>query len=40
MNPLTLAPALIGFTLTTTIVYRWRRNARRDALAGPAPATT
>jgi uncharacterized membrane protein YdjX (TVP38/TMEM64 family) len=33
MSPLTLAPALIGFTLTTTIVYRWRRAARRDAAA-------
>ena len=29
MSPLTLAPALIGFTLTTTIVVRWRRSARR-----------
>jgi uncharacterized membrane protein YdjX (TVP38/TMEM64 family) len=33
MNPLTLAPALIGFTLTTTIVVRWRRAARREAAA-------
>jgi len=33
MNPLSLAPALIGFTLTTTIVVRWRRAARREALA-------
>ncbi len=39
LNPLTLAPALIGFTLTTTIVYRWRRNARRDALATATTAT-
>jgi uncharacterized membrane protein YdjX (TVP38/TMEM64 family) len=29
MNPLALAPALIGFALTTTIVVRWRRAARR-----------
>jgi uncharacterized membrane protein YdjX (TVP38/TMEM64 family) len=33
MNPLTLAPALIGFTLTTTIVVRWRRASRREAAA-------
>lgn len=33
MNPLTLAPALIGFTLTTTIVVRWKRAARRAAAA-------
>ena len=33
MNPLSLAPALIGFTLTTTIVIRWRRAARRQAAA-------
>src|SRR5918997_1134265 len=31
LNPLTLAPALIGFTLTTTIVVRWRRASRREA---------
>ncbi len=31
MNPVSLAPALIGFTLTTTIVVRWRRAARREA---------
>jgi uncharacterized membrane protein YdjX (TVP38/TMEM64 family) len=31
MNPLTLAPALIGFALTTTIVVRWRRAGRRAA---------
>jgi uncharacterized membrane protein YdjX (TVP38/TMEM64 family) len=31
MNPLTLAPALIGFALTTTIVVRWRRSAKRAA---------
>jgi uncharacterized membrane protein YdjX (TVP38/TMEM64 family) len=36
MNPLSLAPALIGFALTTTIVIRWRRSARRTA----TPATT
>jgi uncharacterized membrane protein YdjX (TVP38/TMEM64 family) len=33
LNPMSLAPALIGFTLTTTIVYRWRRSARRAAAA-------
>jgi uncharacterized membrane protein YdjX (TVP38/TMEM64 family) len=33
LNPLTLAPALIGFTLTTTIVVRWKRAARRAAAA-------
>jgi uncharacterized membrane protein YdjX (TVP38/TMEM64 family) len=31
MSPLTLAPALIGFVLTTAIVYRWKRAARRQA---------
>jgi uncharacterized membrane protein YdjX (TVP38/TMEM64 family) len=31
LNPLSLAPALIGFTLTTTIVWRWKRSARRAA---------
>jgi uncharacterized membrane protein YdjX (TVP38/TMEM64 family) len=31
LNPLTLAPALIGFALTTTIVVRWKRAARREA---------
>jgi len=29
MNPLTLAPALIGIALTATIVVRWRRSAKR-----------
>src|SRR5919107_4157697 len=38
MNPLTLAPALIGFTLTTTIVVRWRRASRRDATTTAATA--
>jgi uncharacterized membrane protein YdjX (TVP38/TMEM64 family) len=38
MSPMTLAPALIGFALTTGIVYRWRRAARRDAVAGLATA--
>jgi uncharacterized membrane protein YdjX (TVP38/TMEM64 family) len=32
MNPLSLAPALIGFTLTTAIVWRWKRAARRQAI--------
>ena len=39
MNPVTLAPALIGFALTTTIVVRWRLAARRDAAAAAATAT-
>jgi len=38
MNPLTLAPALIGFALTTTIVVRWRRSAKRAAAAETATA--
>ncbi|GAA2466723.1 TVP38/TMEM64 family protein [Winogradskya humida] len=38
MNPLTLAPAAIGITLTTTIVYRWRRAAKRTAAAELTPA--
>jgi uncharacterized membrane protein YdjX (TVP38/TMEM64 family) len=41
LNPLTLAPAVIGFALTTTIVVRWRRSAKRAAaaeLATVAPA--
>jgi len=38
MNPLTLAPAAIGFGLTTTIVLRWRLAARRDAAAQAAAA--
>ena len=33
MSPLTLAPALIGFALTTVIVCRWKRAARREAAA-------
>ena len=32
-NPLSLIPALIGFALTTTIVVRWKRSARRAAAA-------
>jgi uncharacterized membrane protein YdjX (TVP38/TMEM64 family) len=31
MSPLSLAPAIIGFALTTTIVWRWKRSARRAA---------
>jgi uncharacterized membrane protein YdjX (TVP38/TMEM64 family) len=38
MSPLTLAPAAIGFGLTTTIVLRWRLAARRDAAAAAAVA--
>jgi uncharacterized membrane protein YdjX (TVP38/TMEM64 family) len=33
MSPLTLAPALIGFALTTAIVWRWRRTSKRTAAA-------
>lgn len=33
MNPLTLAPAAIGIALTTAIVVRWRRAAKRTAAA-------
>jgi uncharacterized membrane protein YdjX (TVP38/TMEM64 family) len=36
LNPLSLAPALIGFALTTTIVWRWKRAARREAALNPA----
>jgi uncharacterized membrane protein YdjX (TVP38/TMEM64 family) len=36
MNPLSLAPAAVGFTLTTAIVWRWKRAARREAAAMPA----
>ena len=36
MSPLTLAPALIGFALTTTIVVGWRRSAKRAALLSAA----
>jgi uncharacterized membrane protein YdjX (TVP38/TMEM64 family) len=31
ISPVTLAPAAIGLTLTTTIVVRWRRAANRAA---------
>ena len=40
LNPLTLAPALVGFTLTTTIVWRWKRSARRRAATETATPTT
>jgi len=40
INPLTLAPALIGFGLTTTIVWRWKRSARRQAAADSATAAS
>jgi uncharacterized membrane protein YdjX (TVP38/TMEM64 family) len=36
LNPLTVAPALIGFALTTTIVVRWKRASRREAAAAAA----
>jgi len=38
MNPLTLAPAAIGMSLTTVIVLRWRLAARRDAAAAALAA--
>jgi uncharacterized membrane protein YdjX (TVP38/TMEM64 family) len=39
LNPLSVAPAVIGFALTTTIVWRWKRSARRAAAdAALAPA--
>ncbi|GAB2590311.1 hypothetical protein Aab01nite_40530 [Paractinoplanes abujensis] len=31
MSPLSLAPALIGFTLTTSIVLWWKRSAKKAA---------
>ena len=31
ITPLSLAPAAVGFALTTTIVWRWKRSARRAA---------
>jgi uncharacterized membrane protein YdjX (TVP38/TMEM64 family) len=31
MSPLTLAPAIVGFALTTAIVWRWKRSGRRPA---------
>jgi uncharacterized membrane protein YdjX (TVP38/TMEM64 family) len=36
MNPLTLAPALVGFALTTAIVWRWKRSARRSQAVAAA----
>ena len=33
MSPLTIAPAAIGFTLTTGIVLWWKRSARKTAAA-------
>ena len=36
MSATTLAPAAIGFALSTAIVLRWRYTARRDAAATPA----
>ncbi|WP_127501332.1 TVP38/TMEM64 family protein [Actinoplanes solisilvae] len=33
MSPLSLAPALIGFTLTTGIVLWWKRSAKKTAAA-------
>jgi hypothetical protein len=39
LNPLTVAPALIGFALTTTIVVRWKRASRREAAAAASAAT-
>jgi uncharacterized membrane protein YdjX (TVP38/TMEM64 family) len=39
LNPLTLAPAVIGIALTTAIVVRWRRSAKRTAAAALVAAT-
>ncbi|MEU4424627.1 VTT domain-containing protein [Actinoplanes sp. NPDC024001] len=36
MNAATLAPAAIGFALSTAIVLRWRYTSRRDAMAAAA----
>ncbi|MCY1138673.1 VTT domain-containing protein [Actinoplanes sp. Pm04-4] len=33
MSPLSLAPALIGFTLTTSIIIWWKRSAKKAAAA-------
>jgi uncharacterized membrane protein YdjX (TVP38/TMEM64 family) len=33
MSPVTLAPAAIGFLLTTAIVWNWKRKSRREATA-------
>jgi uncharacterized membrane protein YdjX (TVP38/TMEM64 family) len=36
MSPLTLAPAIVGFALTTAIVWRWKRSGRRPQAAAAA----
>jgi uncharacterized membrane protein YdjX (TVP38/TMEM64 family) len=36
MSPLSLAPALIGFTLTTSIIIWWKRSAKKAAAAAAA----
>ncbi len=38
MSPFSLAPALIGFTLTTSIVIWWKRSAKKAAAATAAAA--
>jgi uncharacterized membrane protein YdjX (TVP38/TMEM64 family) len=38
MSPVSFAPAVIGFALTTTIVVRWKRAARRAASAAVVTA--
>jgi uncharacterized membrane protein YdjX (TVP38/TMEM64 family) len=38
MSPLTLAPAAIGFLLTTSIVIWWKRSSKKAAAAQPAAA--
>jgi uncharacterized membrane protein YdjX (TVP38/TMEM64 family) len=38
MSPLTIAPAFVGFALTTAIVLHWKRTSRRDAAAAAAAA--
>ncbi|WP_083972435.1 TVP38/TMEM64 family protein [Actinoplanes awajinensis] len=38
MSPVTMAPAVIGFLLSTAIVLRWRQTSRRAAAAAVVPA--
>jgi uncharacterized membrane protein YdjX (TVP38/TMEM64 family) len=37
MSPITVAPAIISFILSTAIILRWRRTSRRAATAAVAP---
>lgn len=38
LSPLTVAPAIIGFALTTAIVVHWKRTSRRNATAAAVTA--